>query len=226
MNLRHSLVLALVLGVLPAAVSRAQASAYPAPPKPLPEEEEIALAVSAAPEEISSKADVYVLRGTSYVKVRAGTNGCACMVGRDLHEASRYPICFDQEGAKTSLWREIKEASLRAKGVSEEEVRKAVAAAYASGELKLPTKPAMAYMMSPQQVLFSSPTAEGVRVGAWAPHLMLMMPTPVTGQQLGLAESSKVDVLQIRREGDHHAELVVKVPKWSTGKPFAVRETP
>ena len=217
----HSLALTTLLGTFSSTAAQAQAGAtsYPTPPKPLPEEEEIALAVSAAPDEISSRADVYILRGTEYVKVRAGTNGCACMVGRDLHPGSRYPICYDQEGAKTSLWREIKESSLRAKGLSEAEVKKAVAAAYASGELRLSTKPTMAYMMSPQQVLFSSPTAEGVRVGAWAPHLMLMMPTPVTGQQLGLAESSKVDVIQIRREGDHHAELVVKVPKWSTGNP-------
>jgi len=74
--------------------------AYPVPPRPLPEAQEIELALSAAPSEISSKSDVYVLRGTDYVKVRTGTNGGACMVGRDLHEGSRYPICFDREGAK------------------------------------------------------------------------------------------------------------------------------
>src|SRR5262245_26365455 len=88
-----------------------QRSSYPSPPRPLPEAEEIALAISAAPDEISGRADIYVLRGTEFVKARAGTNGCACMVGRDLHEGSRYPICFDQEGAKTMLKREIMEAS-------------------------------------------------------------------------------------------------------------------
>jgi hypothetical protein len=34
-----------------------------------------------------------------------------------------------------------------------------------------------------------------------------------------LAEPSKVDVIQIHREGGHHAELIVKVPAWSDGKP-------
>jgi hypothetical protein len=82
----------------------------------------------------------------------------------------------------------------------------------------------MAYMMSPNQVLFSSPDAEGVRVGAWAPHLMLMMPD-VAPSQLGLADSSAVDIIQIHREGNHHAELVVKVPTWSDGKPV-VRKAP
>src|SRR5574341_450707 len=149
---------------------------YPVPPRALPEAEEIALARSAAPDEISSGADIYVLRGTEYVKAHAGTNGCACMVARDLHEGSRYPICYDQEGARTSLWREIMEGSLRAKGLSEVEVQRRVAAAYASGQLRRPAKASLAYMMSSGQVLFSSPNEDGVRVGAWSPHVMLMLP--------------------------------------------------
>jgi len=142
----------------------------------LPEADEIALALSAAPAEISSHADIYVLRGTDYVKVRTGTNGCACMVARDLHEGSRYPICFDQEGARTSLRRETMDGSLRAQGLSEAEVQDRVTAAYGSGELRRPAKASLAYMMSPQQVLFSSPDSSGIRVGAWSPHLMLMLP--------------------------------------------------
>lgn len=203
----------------------AQSTSYPTPPRSLGEPDEIALAMTAAPEEISSKAAIYVLRGTDFVKARAGTNGCACMVGRDLHDGSRYPICFDQEGTKTTLFRELKQSTLRAKGKSEEEVKRAVEAAYASGELHLPTKPAMAYMMSPQQVLFSSPLAEGRRVGAWSPHLMLLMPN-VAPEQFGLSDSSKVDVIQIHREGSHHAELIVKVPAWSDGKPVVRAAAP
>lgn len=189
---------------------------YPVAPRSLGESEEISLAVSAAPEEVSGLADVYVLRGTEYVKARAGTNGCACMVGRDLHDGSLYPICFDQEGAKTSLWREIKAGTLRAQGRSEDEVRRAVDAAFASGELRLPAKASMAYMMSPRQVLFSSPDADGVRVGAWSPHVMLMLPG-VPPSQLGLTDRSRVGVIQIHKSGERHAELIVKVPTWSDG---------
>jgi hypothetical protein len=214
----------LPLSLLAVQAVRAQ-TAYPVPPRSLGEAEEITLAMSAAPAEVSSKADVYVLRGTDFVKVKTGTNGCACMVGRDSHEGSRYPICFDQEATKTTMLREIKEASLRAKGTSEADIRRIVDAAYKSGELRMPSRPAMAYMMSPNQVLFSSPEARGVRVGAWSPHLMLMMPD-VAPSQLGLADSaSSVDIIQIRREGNHHAELVVKVPTWSDGTPV-VRKAP
>lgn len=207
-----------------ATTGNAQTPGYPVPPRGLGEAEEIALAMTAAPPEVSSKADIYVLRGTDFVKAKSGTNGCACMVGRDSHEGSRYPICFDQEAVKTTMLREMKEASLRAKGTSEADVRRIVDAAYTSGELRMPARPAMAYMMSPHQVLFSSPDADGVRVGAWAPHLMLMMPD-VAPSQLGLADSSAVDIIQIHREGNHHAELVVKVPTWSDGKPV-VRKAP
>jgi hypothetical protein len=215
--------MAIGLGLVPCRISAQPAptkAGYPVAPRSLGDAEEMALALSAAPQEISSNADVYVLRGTEYVKARAGTNGCACMVGRDLHEGSRYPICFDQEGTRTSLFRELKEGSLRAKGMPEEGVKRAVDAAYVSGELRMPAGLSMAYMMSPRQVLFSSPLADGVRVGAWSPHVMLMTAN-VKAAQLGLSRESKVDVVSINDERGGHAEIVVKVPKWSDGTPVA-----
>jgi hypothetical protein len=205
-----------VLALAPATL--AGQSKYPTPPRSLGEATEIALALTAAPAEISANADVYVLRGTDFVKARAGTNGCACVVGRDSHDGSRYPICFDREGARTTLFRELMEGSLRARGNSEARVKALVDAAYKSAELQLPAKSSVAYMMSPQQVLFSTPDADGVRVGAWSPHIMLMLPG-VMPEQLGLAHDSKVDVIQIHDRGGSHSELVVKVPKWSDGSP-------
>src|SRR5690349_20126000 len=97
-----------------ASAAHAQKPGYPVPPRSLGEAEEITLAMIAAPSEVSSKADIYVLRGTEFVKAKSGTNGCACMVGRDSHDGSRYPICFDQEATKTTMLREIREVSLRA----------------------------------------------------------------------------------------------------------------
>src|SRR5690242_21315892 len=115
-----------LLGLTPAALIGQ--TTYPTPPRSLGEAAEIALALTAAPAEISENADVYVLRGTEFVKARAGTNGCACVVGRDSHDGSRYPICFDREGARTMLFRELMEGSLRAKGNSEEKVNALVEA--------------------------------------------------------------------------------------------------
>jgi len=217
-----SIALLLSVGTISPLQAQAQQAkpAYPVVPRSLPDAEEIALAVSAAPDEVSSRADVYVLRGSEWVKARPGTNGCACLVARDLHEGSLYPICYDQEAARTTMYREMMEVSLRAKGKSEAEIERAVDAAYASGELKMPAKSSMAYMMSPRQVLFSSPKPEGVHVGAWSPHLMLMLPG-VTTEQMGLAAKSKVDIIQlndVRPGHTEHTELVVKVPTWADGR--------
>jgi hypothetical protein len=218
-----SIAAVLLVGTPAFAEARQAKPGYPVPPKPLPEAEEIVLAASAAPAEISDHADIYVLRGTEFVKARTGTNGCACLLSRDLHDGSRYPICYDQEGTRTTMRREMLEASLRAKGLSEAEVQRKVTAAYASGELRWPAKASMAYMMSPQQVLFSSPEADGVRVGAWSPHVMLMLPN-VEPDQLGLAAQSNVSVIQIHKQGSGHSELIVKVPTWSDGKPVVPPE--
>lgn len=198
--------------------AEAQTSAYPSPPRPLPESEEIALAMSAAPSEVSAAADIYVLKADGPVKVRSGTNGCTCMLARDLHEGSRYPICFDREATRTVLHRELMELTLRAKGLSEDDVQRAVVAAYDRGELKAPSQPAMAYMMSSMQVLFASPYADGRRVGAWSPHVMIYIPD-ATAEQFGLASSSKVTEMFVSNPGTRGAHLVVKVPRWANEKP-------
>src|SRR5262245_15142475 len=128
-----SLLLAFAVGV--------QAPGYPSRPRPLPEAEEIALAQTAAPAEISGAATIYVLRDSGPAMARQGTNGCTCMVSRDLHEGSLYPICFDQEGSRSEFPRELMELRLRFEGRSEAEVKSAVAAAYAARKLRAPAKP-------------------------------------------------------------------------------------
>lgn len=194
---------------------------YPVKPVPFADSAEIALAVTAAPAEVSGAAAVYAVRDGKVLTLRAGTNGAACMVARDLHAGSLYPICFNAEGARTVLKRELMEVRLRTLGQSEETIDKAVDAAYASGELASPRELAMAYMLSPQQVLFSRPTAEGRRVGAWHPHLMLYLPgaTPATfaltgedGEPIGLSNS-----------GTPHAEVIIKVQHWSDGTPVVLK---
>ena len=140
------------------------------------------------------------------------------MVARDSHEASRYPICYDAEGVRTWMPREMMEGSLRAKGTPEAKVKEAIDAAFASGKLRMPERTAVAWMMSKHQVLFSSPDSSGVRVGRWFPHVMLLTPG-VTPQQLGLASPSKVDIVQVIPHRGTHAEVIFKLPTWSDGSP-------
>jgi hypothetical protein len=192
------------------------APGYPVRPTPLPQAEEVALARSAAPPEVADHAAVYVLSAKGPVKVEDGTNGVACMVSRDLHEGSLYPICFDREAVRTSMQRELMELRLRAEGKSEEDVQSAVKRAFASGELKAPATPSVIYMMSPRQVLFSSPQREGRRVGAWHPHLMIAMPN-VKAADVGLASPSSIPFISLDNEGTPSAQLIVHVPTWSNG---------
>ncbi|HEV8597827.1 MAG TPA: DUF4440 domain-containing protein [Gemmatimonadales bacterium] len=201
---------------LPPGAGSVQSGGYPTRPRPLPEAEEIAFAMSAAPREISANATIYVLRESGPAKARDGSNGCTCMVSRDLHAGSLYPICYDREASASVFHQELLELRLRFEGKTEEEVKRAVAAAYAAGTLRPPARPALSYMMSPRQVLFSSPLAEGRRVGPWHPHLMLSLPF-ATAEQFGLAPHSSVDVIQVDRGGEATAQLIVKVPQWADG---------
>ena len=191
-----------------------QAEAYPERPRPLPEAEEIALAMTAAPAEVSAKATIYVLRGAGPTRAREGTNGCTCMVSRDLHRGSRYPICFDQEATRSLFPRELMELRLRFEGRTEVEVKRAVAAAYADGTLPHPARPAVVYMMSSRQVLFSSPDPDGRRVGAWHPHLMISLPN-ATGEQLGFGEDGSAGNLMLDHPGEPSAQLIVPVTWWA-----------
>lgn len=209
-RIRHGLAAA-VLGV-----TSLSAQGYPVIPRVLPDSEEIVLARSAAPGEISAAASVYTVRGGRALELRAGTNGCSCMVARDLHEGSLYPICFDVEGTKSVLPRELMEVSLRMMGRSETDVVKAVEAAYESGSLRPPASLAIAYMMSARQVLFSSPLAEGVQVGPWHPHVMLYVPN-ATPDQLGLRADSRVSVIAVGAPSTRRAEIIIKVPEWADG---------
>jgi len=218
MRLSFPVVLLLVVS---AAVAGAQAApgGYPVKPVPLADSVEIALAVSAGPPELSNQATVYAVRDGQVLTLRRGSNGSACVVARDLHGGSLYPICYNAEGARTVLARELLEVRLRSLGASEDSVERAVAAGYASGQLETPKALAMAYMMSPRQVLFSSPKPEGRRVGAWHPHLMFFVPG-ATPSMFGLA-SEDAEPIAVSGSGTPRAEVVVKVQKWSDGTPVA-----
>jgi hypothetical protein len=193
---------------------------YPVKPVPLPDSAEIALAISAAPTDLSSQATVYAVRDGQVLTLRRGSNGSACMVARDLHGGSQYPICYNPEAARTVLARELLEVRLRSLGVSEDSVERAVAAGYANGQLGTPKSLALAYMMSPRQVLFSNPRAEGRRVGAWHPHLMFYVPG-ATPSMFGLT-SENTEPIAVSGSGTPRAEVVVKVQKWSDGTPVGV----
>ena len=211
------LALFIVASAVSSAGAQSASTGYPVKPVPLADSVEIALALTAAPDDLSKAATVYAVKDGKVITLRSGTNGSACMVARDFHAGSLYPICFNPEGTRTVLKRELMQVQMRSLGVPEDSIDKAVAGAYARGDLEVPKEIALAYMMSPKQVLFSEASKNGRRVGAWHPHLMFYVPG-ATPAKFGLANAS-TGPISVASAGTPQAEVIVKLPHWADGTP-------
>src|SRR5215813_15006258 len=145
---------------------------------------EIALAKSAAPANVSSRATIKVLTPSGYQVVREGENGFVCMVlrgwaaptytpaqFRDLvyDPKVRAPICFDPEATRTVKPYYDLRAKLGMQGQTPDQIADALQAAYVKGELPKRDGVSFAYMWSADQYLFSA-------VGHWHPHMMVFAP--------------------------------------------------
>jgi hypothetical protein len=184
------------------------AGAQPDLPRPaydfsLPKEERIKLAESAAPPEISSKATLYLLERTGYVKVREGTNGFSCFVDRQT-PFNLEPTCFDAEGSATTLLTRIFVEEQRAHGKKEDEISAALAAGYKSGKFLVPRKPGIVYMLSTNGYLLIPGKDQLVQI---PPHLMFYAPY-ATSKDIG-SPPSGADMPRIIREGQPDAYIIV-----------------
>ena len=153
----------------------AQESRHPGrtgPRKTLPLDEEVALARSAAPAGVSDSASVYVFTDTGYVLSKKGSNGAACYVSRSW-PTSLEPHCFDAEGAATIMLLHMREVELLHRGRTPDDATRELGLAILDGRLRLPTRPALSYMMSAEQALISD---SGQPAGRWRPHVMIYYP--------------------------------------------------
>jgi hypothetical protein len=216
-NMIKVLVSVLSIGLLPSTVA-IQTLAEELPKvydASVPRERQMALAESAAPAEVSSKATVYVLGLRGYEKAREGTNGFSCFVGRHFvkpTETTIEPACFDAEGSRTLLFVYMHGEELRISGKSEEEIKADVAKGYEEGRYKYPSKPGFLYMMSSENRL-SAITDQSS--GIFPPHLMFYAPN-MTTQDIGLDTQSlaKLDYLGMTHPGAGN-NLIVVIPKTS-----------
>ena len=168
----------------------------------LPREDKIQLAESAAPPEVSSKATVYALERTGYVKVREGTNGFSCIVDRQS-PFNLEPTCFDAEGAATTLPTRIFVEEQRAKGKSEVLIKSDLDAGYKSGKFKAPAKPGIVYMMSESGILLVGDT----KLVHIPPHLMFYAPY-AKDEDLG-SPPAAANMPHLIRAGQPDAYIVV-----------------
>ena len=185
-------VILILAAVLPAAAQPPQTKV-----PMLPRELEIKLAVNALPPHLREAAAVLVLESTGYVKVKDGTNPFTCIVSR--RGGNFYPVCFDEEGARTILPAFADDAVLRLKGASDAEVERQLAAGFEQGRYRPPARPGIAYMLSPATYLLH----DGKLVRSM-PHVMFYAPY-LTDADIGgaMGKSAFVD-----RPGPHGMIIV------------------
>jgi hypothetical protein len=174
-----------LLGTIAVSAAHAQSGKYP----PLADylmarDAEVALARSAAPANISSRATIKVLTQSGYTVDRNGDNGFVCMVMRGwsaptytpdqfrdlVYDATvRAPICFDPGAAQTVMPYYELRSKLAMEGHAPDQIAQRVEAAYARGDLPRRDGVTFAYMWSANQHLASG-------VGHWHPHMMVFSP--------------------------------------------------
>ena len=178
--------LVLVLWGMQIATVRGQTPKYPPLSEyMMPQDAEIALAKSAAPQNISDHATIRVLTTSGYQVVHQGDNGFVCMVMRGFTGAptfapaqfrvfinydpkTRAPICFDPNAVKTVLPYYDLRTKLGLEGKTPDQITEAVKAAYDRGKIPKRAAVSFAYMWSADQVLGP--------VGHWHPHMMVFAP--------------------------------------------------
>jgi hypothetical protein len=159
---------------------------------------ETRLAVNALPKELRDGAAVMVLESNGYVKVRSGTNPFTCIVSR--RGGNFYPVCFDEEGTRTILAAFADDAVFRMKGSTEQEIEQKLAEGFEQGRYRPPSRPGIAYMLSPATYMVNSGKLERT-----PPHTMFYAPF-LTNADIGgiLGKTALVD-----RPGPHGMIIVL-----------------
>jgi len=178
---------------------------------------EIALARSAAPESISSDAEVLVLGRHGFETAVKGKNGFVCIVGRSwtsapdsefLNPRVRVPMCVNAAAARSYLLRITKITDLTLAGQTLAQVNEGIAAAVAKKELPPMESGAMCYMMSKQG--YGGHTTEH-----WPSHLMFFYSQ--TDPAIWGANLAGSPVVAVEDTQEQLTQFVIPVQRWSDG---------
>ena len=172
---------------------------------------EMDLARSAAPPRVSAEATVLLWNGSGFEVGHEGSNGVTCYVARSWPD-SLEPHCFDEEGARTILPIHLRQMELWHQGTRGEQIEAVIAEGLRTGEFRLPSRPAMSYMMSAGQELISD---EGQPAGAWRPHLMIYFPY-LTDEAIGLSGPPSAEAAMIVDPGTPLSNILVVVDDFAT----------
>jgi hypothetical protein len=193
-----------------AVTASAAAQSTGASPQLMERQREIALALSACPPAIASKAAVYVLEKSGYLKVRDSGNGFTAIVQHTV-PTSQEPLCMDAEGTRTHLPRVLKIAELRAEGKSSAEIKRFVADSFAKGIYRPYGRPGINYMLSTENLV----TNEKGVVVPFPPHIMIYAPY-LTNADIGVGpelgpDGNFVGPAIVAVEGTPQALIIVPV---------------
>ncbi len=179
---------------------------------------EIALARGAAPDAISSDAEVLVLSRHGYETAMKGKNGFACMVLRGWAAAAdfpefwnakiRSPICFNAAAAHSYMPLILKKTEWVLAGRTAEQIGVAIDAAITREELPTPEPGAMCYMMSKQAYLADDDPH-------WHPHVMFF--TPLTDAAAWGANLPGSPIIAAPAKSEHLTIFLIPVRNWSDG---------
>ena len=187
---------------------------------------EIALARSAAPASISTRATIMILTAQGYTVAVTGQNGFTCLVERAFGQPNaptfrnvkvHDPTCYNSAAARTVLLYTLKRTTLALGGATQAQIQRTISEAIAAKTLPTAAPDSIAYMMSKDQYI--DDTAK-----SWYPHLMFFMPQ-ADGSNVG--ESWGADRLRSPVVYDPHsnamhepwARFFIPVSHWSDGLP-------
>lgn len=206
-----------ILCMASSAVAQSKQATGGQQPQLMDREKEIALALSACPATVATKAAVYVLEKPGYVKVRESQNGFTAIV-QHSQPTSQEPQCMDAEGTRTLLPRYLKVAELRAQGKSADEIKNFVADAFAKGAFQPPSRPGIDYMLSTENRAVN----DKGEIHIFPPHVMFYGPF-LTNADLG--SDGIGSAVFVAGEGQPDALIIVPVPT-HTGANHASADKP
>ncbi|MGC2662203.1 MAG: hypothetical protein WA324_29935 [Bryobacteraceae bacterium] len=165
----------------------------------IPRDLEMRLAVNALPKSLRDDASIMVLEKSGYVMAKTGANPFTCMVSR--RAGNFYPVCFDKEGSSTIMQEFADDSVMRLNGMSNDEVERKLADGFASGKYRPPSKPGIAYMLSPAIYMVK----DGKLARNTPPHTMFYAPY-LTDADVGgiMGKTAFID-----RSGPHGMFIVV-----------------
>ena len=184
---------------------------------------EIALAKSAAPEALSSEAEILVLDRDGYHTAIQGKNGFTCVVERGWmspldapdfwNPKLRGPVCYNPPAVRTILPYTILRTKLILSGKSKAQMNQTILALLAAGQLPPPEPGAMSYMMSKDGYL-------GDGAGHWHPHLMFHLARMSAATWGANLPGSPVILNTDFPEGPEPESIfMVPIDHWSDGSP-------